>query len=80
MDVFEEFLECILHLKEVFDSDGNFLIPFLSSILNSSSVHISVPDNLHKRLLVILLNFLEFCFCFWYLLLIISLWERYYKL
>lgn len=49
MDVFEEFVESILQLKEVFDSDGNFLSPFLRSILNSSSVHISVPDNLCKR-------------------------------
>lgn len=69
MDVFEEFMECILQLKEVFDSDGNFLCPFLSSILNSSSRHISVPDCLHKRfderkkeviLLFILTNALEF--------------------
>lgn len=69
MDVFEEFVESILQLKEVFGSDGNFLSPFLRSILNSSSVHISVPDNLCKRfderkkeaiLLFILTNALEF--------------------
>eukprot|EP01018_Ginkgo_biloba_P013785 Gb_31971 [translate_table: standard] len=56
MDVFGEFMEQILQLKKLFDSDGNFLASFLSSTLNSSGGHISAPNDLNKRLLYYFLD------------------------
>lgn len=48
ISVFGEFMESIVQVKKLFESDGKFLGSFLGS-LNSSAKNISAPDNLCER-------------------------------